>query len=94
MSSSSAKNALISALQGASNGAAAQVSAPVDMLAALLRKGGVPVPSNNILGSEWMRQLGLTATPTDPLAGAIGEGVGLSAPIGAARLKALLGAVK
>lgn len=85
---------LLSALQGASNAAASNVSGPVDALAWALRKVGVPVPSNAFGGSEWMRQQGLTATPTDPLAGAIGEGVGLSAPIGAARLKALLGAVK
>ena len=82
---------LRSLLQGASNGAASQVSAPVDTLAALLRKGGMPIPSNAFGGSEWMRQLGFVVPPERELSGAIGEGLGLAAPIGAIRLKALLG---
>ena len=82
---------LISLLQGASNGAASQVSAPVDTLAALLRKAGLPVPSNAILSDEWMRQQGLVVPPQNRLAGLLGEGVGLSVPIGAARIKGLLG---
>ncbi len=77
--------------QGASNAAAAQVSVPVDLLAALLRKGGVTVPSNALGGSEWMRQAGLTREPENRMAGLLGEGAGLSMPIGAHGLKGLLG---
>jgi hypothetical protein len=82
---------LVSLLQGASNGAASQVSAPVDTLAALLRRAGLPIPGNALGGSEWMRQAGFVVPPEKPLAGAIGEGLGLAAPIGAIRLKAMLG---
>lgn len=71
---------LLSALQGASNAAASNVSGPVDALAWALRKVGVPVPSNAFGGSEWMRQQGLTADPRNRLAGLLGEGVGLAAP--------------
>lgn len=87
-------NALLSALQGASNAAAAQVSVPVDLLAALLRRGGVPVPSNALGGSEWMAQQGLTKPPENRMAGLLGEGAGLSIPIGAARLQGLLGVLR
>ena len=41
--------------QGASNSIAGNVSAPVDGLAWLLRKAGVPMPSNPVGGSDWMR---------------------------------------
>ena len=71
---------LLSALHGASNAAASNVSGPVDALAWALRKVGVPVPSNAFGGSEWMRQQGLTADPRNRLAGLLGEGVGLAAP--------------
>ncbi len=71
---------LLSALQGASNAAASNVSGPVDALAWALRKVGVPVPSNPILGSEWLKQQGLIAEPKNRLAGLLGEGVGLAAP--------------
>jgi len=77
-------NALVSALQGASNAAASNVTGPVDAIAWALRKAGVPVPSNPILGSEWMRQKGLLADPQNKLAGLLGEAAGLSAPIAVA----------
>lgn len=70
--------------QGASNAAASNVTGPVDALAWALRKIGVPVPSNPILGSEWMRQKGLLADPRNKLAGLLGESAGLSAPIAVA----------
>lgn len=66
--------------QGASNSVAATVSGPVDMLAWLLSKGGVPVPSNPMLGSEWMRQQGLTAEPQNKVAGLLGEAGGSVLP--------------
>ena len=70
--------------QGASNAAASTVTGPVDMLAWLLRKGGVPVGDTPIGGEAWMRQKGLMATPENKLAGLLGEGAGLAAPIVAA----------
>lgn len=72
-----------SALQGASNAVASNVAGPIDALAWVLRKGGVPVPENNILGEEWMRQQGLMVTPENKLAGLLGEGVGLALPFAA-----------
>ena len=70
--------------QGASNAAASTVTGPVDMLAWLLRKGGVNVGDTPIGGEAWMRQKGLMATPENRLAGLLGEGAGLAAPIVAA----------
>jgi len=82
--SNSLSDYLVSALQGASNAAASNVTGPVDALAWALRKAGVPVPSNPILGSEWMKQKGLMAEPQNKLAGLLGEGVGLAAPFAVA----------
>jgi len=67
--------------QGMSNAAASNVSGPVDALAWLLRKTGLPIPQNPMGGSEWMAEKGLTAAPNNRLAGLLGEGAGLSAPI-------------
>lgn len=79
-----AQNALMDFLQGASNSAASTVSAPVDALAWLMRKAGVPIPQAPIGGSDWMAQRGLTAQPRNALAGAIGESAGVVAPMIAA----------
>ena len=77
-------NALIRALrsfgQGASNAVASNVSAPVDGIAWLLRKGGLPIPQNPVGGSDWMAQQGLTATPQNRLAGLLGETAGMVGP--------------
>lgn len=77
-------NALIRALrsfgQGASNAVASNVSAPVDGIAWLLRKGGLPIPQNPVGGSDWMAQQGLTATPQNKLAGLLGETAGMVGP--------------
>jgi hypothetical protein len=67
-------------LQGASNAAASNVSAPVDAIAWALRKAGVPVGDAPIGGSDWMRQHGLTAEAPGA-SGLIGESVGSIAPI-------------
>ena len=75
---------LLDVLQGASNAAASNVSGPVDMLAWALRKAGVPVPQNPVMGEAWMREKGLLATPQNKYAGAAGETLGLLAPFGAA----------
>lgn len=71
---------LQSGAQGASNAAASTVSAPVDGLAWLLRKAGVQIPQAPLGGSDWMAQQGLTAQPTNRLAGLIGEGLGAALP--------------
>ena len=75
---------LRSVAQGASNTAASNVSAPIDAMAWLLRKGGLPIPQNPVGGSDWMAQRGLTAEPQNRLAGLLGEGFGGVAPIVAA----------
>lgn len=74
-------NALLDFLQGASNAAASNVSAPVDGLAWLLRKAGINVGDAPVGGADWMRQRGLTAEPTNKRAGLLGESVGGVAPM-------------
>lgn len=71
---------LHSGAQGASNGVSGVVSGPVDTLAAMLRKMGVPVPEDPIAGEQWMRKMGLMQEPKNKLAGVIGEGVGMALP--------------
>ena len=67
--------------QSASNSAASNVSAPVDGIAWLLRKAGLPIPSNPIGGSDWMAQKGFTR-PVDQSPEAIaGETLGLLSPV-------------
>jgi len=75
--------ALADFLQGASNSAASTVTGPVDGLAWLLRKAGVPVGDAPAGGSAWAEQRGLMR-PTQGTAGLLGEALGLSAPIVAA----------
>lgn len=77
-------NKLLDFLQGASNAAASNVSAPVDGLAWLLRKAGVNVGDAPMGGSDWMRAKGLTAEPRNRLAGILGESLGGVAPMLAA----------
>ena len=74
---------LLNALQAASNTTADAVAAPVDGLAWLLRRMGVPV-DNPVGGSEWMRQQGLTATVQPGASKVVGETFGLLAPAAAA----------
>lgn len=74
---------LVEGVQGASNSAASTVSGPIDALAWGLRKAGLPIPENPMLGSKWMEEKGFTR-PAEGLAGAIGEGIGNSIPIVAA----------
>jgi len=70
--------------QGASNSAASTVTGPVDMLAWLLRKGGVDVGDAPVGSEEWMRRHGFMVTPENRMAGLLGEGTGLAVPIVAA----------
>lgn len=71
---------LRSGAQGASNAAASTVSAPVDLIAWALRKGGVPIPENAVGGSNWFAQQRLTQEPENRLAGLLGEGLGAAMP--------------
>ena len=66
--------------QGASNGVAGSLTGPVDGLAWLLRKAGVPVPEAPMGGSDWMRNVGLMQEPKERIAGLLGEGIGLALP--------------
>lgn len=75
---------LLDFLQGASNSAASNVSAPVDGIAWLLRKAGLPVPDAPMGGSDWMAQKGLTREPQSRNMGLLGEAIGGIAPIVAA----------
>lgn len=63
-------------LQGASNSAASNLSAPVDGIAWLLRKAGLPIHDAPIGGSDWMAQKGLTAVPQNQNMGLLGEAAG------------------
>jgi hypothetical protein len=71
---------LRSGAQGASNGIASNVSGNVDLLNSGLGLLGVPVSNAPIMGSQWMRDKGLTAEPQNRMAGLLGEGVGMAAP--------------
>jgi Large polyvalent protein associated domain 23 len=70
--------------QGASNSVAGNVAVPVDAIAWLLRKGGVNVPPNPVMGSDWMAEKGLTREPQNKLAGFAGDMAGMVAPFAAA----------
>ena len=67
--------ALRDTTQGASNAVASNVSAPVDLLAAALRKAGLPIPENAVGGGAWMQEQGLTV-PVDGAPKYIGEAIG------------------
>ena len=67
---------LHSGAQGASNSAAGIVSGPVDTLASILRKMGIPVPSDPVAGDQWMRRMGLVQEPKNKIA----EGIGMAIP--------------
>lgn len=71
----------VSFLQGASNSAASNLSAPVDGINWLLGKAGLPVSKAPVGGSDWLRQAGFTAEPKNRNAGLLGEFVGGVMPI-------------
>ena len=75
---------LLDFLQGASNSAASNVSAPIDGINWLLRKAGLPVSEKPFLGSDWMAAQGLTREPENRNMGLLGEAFGGIAPIVAA----------
>jgi hypothetical protein len=74
---------LLDGLQSASNAAASNVSGPVDALAWLLRKAGVPVPEDAVGSSAWMERKGLTKPVKQSASSLAGETAGLLAPIAA-----------
>lgn len=95
----SALTALTSGLQGASNGAAESLTFPVDAMAWLLRQHGIDVGSSPIGGEEWARRVGLIKDPQNPLAGAIGQGLGyigtsLASPAQAGKFWELYGSLR
>jgi hypothetical protein len=71
---------LLDAAQAASNTVAGNVSAPVDLIAWLLRKAGVPVPEAPVGGSDWMARQGLTREVQPGVSKLAGETFGLLAP--------------
>lgn len=77
-------NGLLDFLQGASNAAASNVTAPVDMINWLLQKAGLPVSQAPVGGSAWAEQKGLTKKPQNALLGMAGETAGLLSPVVAA----------
>jgi hypothetical protein len=82
------KKALIKALrdtvQSASNTVASGVSAPVDLIAAGLRKVGMPIPQAPVGGSQWMENMGLTVPVEDGIPKMAGDFLGMTVPIIAA----------
>lgn len=67
-------------LQSMSNSAASNVSAPVDGINWLLRKGGLPVSDAPFMGSDWMEQKGFTKPVQQGAASVLGETAGMVAP--------------
>jgi hypothetical protein len=74
---------LLNGLQAASNAVAGNVSGPVDLLALLLRKAGVPVGDSPVGGSAWMASKGLTAPVQQGASQVAGETLGLLGPMAA-----------
>jgi len=81
------KKALIKALrdtvQSASNTVASGVSAPIDLIAAGLRKVGMPIPQAPVGGSQWMENMGLTVPVKDGIPKLAGETLGMIVPMAA-----------
>jgi hypothetical protein len=55
---------------------------PVDVLAWALRKAGVPIGDKPVMGSDWMREKGLTAPVEEGMSKAIGDTIGMVGPMG------------
>ena len=75
--------ALRDTLQSASNSVAGGVSAPIDLIAAGLRKVGVPIPDAPLGGSQWMENMGLTVPVEDGIPKLAGETLGMIVPMAA-----------
>lgn len=75
-------DALRNTAQSASNMVAENASVPVDVLAWALRKVGVPIGDKPVMGSDWMREKGLTAPVQEGMSKAIGDTIGMVGPMG------------
>lgn len=71
-------------LQSMSNSAASNVSAPVDGINWLLRKAGLPVSDEPVLGSDWLAKNGYTRPVEQNAASLAGETAAMLAPFGMA----------
>lgn len=80
MDKASIVKALRDTAQAASNTAASTVSGPIDLLAAALRYGGIPVPENAFGGSKWMAERGLTQEVEQGIPRVVGETLGMVGP--------------
>lgn len=74
-------NALRNFAQSASNTVSENVSAPVDAIAWALRKAGMPV-NKPVMGSDWMREKGLTAPVQEGVSKVAGDTLGMISPLG------------
>ena len=72
---------LLDFLQSASNSVASNVTAPVDGIAWLLRKAGIPVPDAPVGGSDWAKNAGLLRDVEQSPASLAGESLVLIAPM-------------
>jgi len=72
---------LLDFLQSASNSVASNVTAPVDGIAWLLRKAGIPVPDAPVGGSDWAQNAGLTRPVQQSASSLAGESLGMIAPM-------------
>jgi hypothetical protein len=75
-------DALRNTAQSASNMVAENASMPVDALAWALRKMGVPVGDKPVMGSDWMREKGLTAPTQEGASKVVGDTIGMISPMG------------
>jgi len=75
-------DALRNTAQSASNMVAENASVPVDTIAWALRKAGVPVGDKPVMGSDWMRDKGLTRPVEEGVTKMIGDTIGLVGPLG------------
>jgi predicted GNAT family acetyltransferase len=55
---------------------------PVDALAWALRKVGLPVGDKPVMGSDWMREKGLTAPVQEGASKVVGDTIGMISPMG------------
>jgi len=75
-------DALRNTAQSASNMVAENASMPVDALAWALRKVGLPVGDKPVMGSDWMREKGLTAPVQEGASKVVGDTIGMISPMG------------
>ena len=66
--------------QSASNSAATNVSAPVDLITWLMNKAGANI-KEPVGGSDWMKRVGLTRQVADSPAAMAGDTLGMIAPM-------------